>query len=136
MDLPHSILGGHHCKQRWTCRTPFSTKCKASTPTFPTKGCGAHLIRPLKNKLWPWLPNSNETNPKVHHLPRKNLPPSHHQRTKIRRKRKWGLHLLTRKVNWATQNNGMVRHSTTVLRTTNTAIGIPIRLRNAILTRR
>ena len=43
-----------------TCRTLFSTKSKASTPTFPTKGCGAHPIRPLRNKLWPWLPSSKK----------------------------------------------------------------------------
>ena len=119
-----------------TCRTLFSTKSKASTPTFPTKGCGAHQIRPLRNKLWPWLPNSNKPNPKVRHLPRKNLPPSHHQKTKIRRKRRRGPHSHKRKVNWVTQNNGMARHITTVPPTTNTAIGIPIRLRNVTLTRR
>ena len=106
-----------------TCRTLSSTKSKASTPTFPTNVCGIHLIRPLKNKLWLWLPNSNKINPKAHHLPRKNPPPNHHQRTKIRRKRKRGPHLHTRKVNWVTQSNGMVRHITTVPPTTNTAIG-------------
>ena len=119
-----------------TCRTLFSTKFKASTPTFPTKGCGIHPTRPLKNKLWPWLPNSNKINPKVRRLPRKNLRPSHHRKTKIRRKTKRGLHSHKRKVNWATQNNGMVRHTTTVPPIINTAIGIPTRLRNAIPTRK
>ena len=119
-----------------TCRTLFSTKSKASTPIFPTKGCGVHPIRPLRNKLWPWLPNSNKPNPKGHRLPRKKLPPSHHQKTKIRRKTRRAPHSHKRKVNWVTQNNGMARHITTVPPTTNTAIGIPIRLRNVTLTRR
>ena len=33
-------------------------------------------------------PNSNKINPNVHRLPRKNPPPNHHQRTKIRRREK------------------------------------------------
>ena len=119
-----------------TCRTLSSMKSKASTPTFPTKVCGVHLIRPLKNKCWPWLPNSNKTNLKPHHLPRKNPHPNQHQKTKIRRKRRKGPHLHIRKVNLVTQNNGTVRHITTVLPTTNTAIGTPTKSRNAIHTRR
>ena len=119
-----------------TWQTLSSTKSKASTPTFPTKVCGIPLIGPLKNKLWPWLPNSNKTNLKASRLPRKNPPPNHHQKTKIRRKRRKGTHLHIRKVSLVTQNKGMVRHITTVLPTTNTAIGTPTKSRNAIHTRR
>ena len=119
-----------------TCWIHSSTKSKASTPTFPTKVCDILPIRPLKNKLWLWLPNSDKINSKARHLPRKNQPPNHHQRTKIRRKKKRAPHLHTKKVNSVTQSIGMVRHITTIPPTTNIAIGTPTKSRNAILTRR
>ena len=119
-----------------TCQTLSSTKSKASSPTFPTKVCGIHPIRPLKNKLWLWLPNSKKINPKAHHLPRKESTSKSPSKDKDKEKEKKGPHLHTRKVNWVTQSNGMVRPITTVPPTINTAIGTPTKSKNATLTRR
>ena len=73
-----------------TCRTLSSTKSKASTPTFPTKVCGVHLIRPLKNKLWLWLPDRNKTNPKAHRLPKKESTSKSPSKDKDKEKEKKG----------------------------------------------
>ena len=247
---PNGPLISYSWRQPWqvmpgTCRTLFSTRSKVSTPTFPTKGCGDHRIRPLRNKIWPWLPNSNKPNPKVQvnnfiHAAVKTLKAASTSGgtitdqeilyfqfkiyKKIKAPAKWTSHILfleatvasnagylldtlfnevqskytnlsnqglwrpsdktpeeqtlamvaqqqqtkpkssssskkessskssskdkdkekekkgphshKRKVNWVTQNSGMARHITTVPPTTNTAIGIPIRLKNVTLTRR
>ena len=55
---------------------------------------------------------------------------------KDKEKEKKGPPFAHKEVNWVTQSNGMVRHITTVLPTTNTAIGTLTKSRNAILTRR
>ena len=77
-----------------------------------------------------------QNKPKGLSSPKKESTSKSPSKEKIRRKRRKGPHLHIRKVNLVTQNNGMVRHITTVPPTTNTAIGTPTKSRNAIHTRR
>ena len=77
-----------------------------------------------------------QNKPKGSSSPKKESTSKSPSKDKDMEKEKKGPHLHTRKVNWVTQSNGMVRHISTVPPTTNTAIGTPSKSRNAILTRR